>query len=866
MVKIVDYSFMMERELSMNKNESKCKTLKDGTKKWYKNNKLHRIDGPAVEWEDGDKWWCKNGKYHREDGPAVEGKNGSKEYWLNDKRHREDGPAIEWVDGTKLWYKDGMRHREDGPAVEFVNGGKEYWLNNKKVKEEDLPINKWPKCTTDDEGVKYWKNKGGELHREDGPAKEFADGSKEWWLNDKRHRIDGPAIEWTDGTKAWFINGQYHREDGPAIEHADGYKCYYLNGIQVKEEDLPINSKCMINAMGDKCWYKNGLYHRENGPAIECTNGTKAWYINGICHREDGPAVERYDGEKKWYKNGILHRVDGPAKEYSNGDKEYWLNGELVKEKDLPINKEKELIKEEWPKCELNEFGNKYWRNEKGELHRLDGPAIEFVNGDKNWYVNGKLHRDDGPALENVNGYKAWYKKDKLHRLDGPAREFANGHKEWWINGINVRKKDLSMNKNKNESKCKVLKDGTKKWYKNNKLHRLDGPAIEWADGDKYWYKEGKYHRENGPAIEWSNGTKEWYINGLHHRIDEPAIEYNDGAKQWYKNGFLHREDGPACESANGDKYYYLNGNMVEEKDLPINKEKELKEEWPKCTIDERGSKIWKNKEGEYHRDDGPAIEYIDGDKEWFINGKLHREDGPAVEFANGDKIWYKNGKLHREDGPAKEFAAGDKEWWLNGQFIEDNMGLSAEEQAEQAWKDNNYSKEATDDECQLDSGKINKTNIGDVGYMSNVMKLIKDDSKKAIYRTAGTQATKLVKNSIINVLRNSNVKENQLAAVAGFLNSEVGKAFVSFILGMGLTHAPKIKDNKHCELLAREMRVNGISGAGTFFTSSILTTLMPMLAKSSELRIENVPEATSVEEELAVVEEAVAQETAAQT
>jgi|JI10StandDraft_1071094.scaffolds.fasta_scaffold2634791_2 hypothetical protein len=28
-------------------------------------------------------------------------------------------------------------------------------------------------------------------------------------------------------------------------------------------------------------------------------------------------------------------------------------------------------------------------------------------------------------------------------------------------------------------------------WYKNNNLHREDGPAIEYADGTKYWYLEG---------------------------------------------------------------------------------------------------------------------------------------------------------------------------------------------------------------------------------------------------------------------------------------------------------------------------------------------------------------------------------------
>ena len=47
----------------------------------------------------------------------------------------------------------------------------------------------------------------------------------------------------------------------------------------------------------------------------------------------------------------------------------------------------------------------------------------------------------------------------------------------------------------------------------------------------------------------------------------------------------------------------------------------------------------------------------------------LHREDGPAVEYVDGDKVWYLNGKLHREDGPAVERWDGSKSWWLNSVY-----------------------------------------------------------------------------------------------------------------------------------------------------------------------------------------------------
>lgn len=54
--------------------------------------------------------------------------------------------------------------------------------------------------------IKHYVN--GQLHRDDGPAVESANGSKEWWQDGKRSRVDGPAVELANGTKEWWIAGQ----------------------------------------------------------------------------------------------------------------------------------------------------------------------------------------------------------------------------------------------------------------------------------------------------------------------------------------------------------------------------------------------------------------------------------------------------------------------------------------------------------------------------------------------------------------------------------------------------------------------------------------------------------------------------------
>ena len=93
------------------------------------------------------------------------------------------------------------------------------------------------KVVVDNYGDIYWYNEEGQIHCEHGPAVEWADGSKFWYLNGEVHREDGPAVEWAHGDKEWHLNGQCHRLDGPAIDLADGRKFWYLNGVPMTKKE-----------------------------------------------------------------------------------------------------------------------------------------------------------------------------------------------------------------------------------------------------------------------------------------------------------------------------------------------------------------------------------------------------------------------------------------------------------------------------------------------------------------------------------------------------------------------------------------------------------------------------------------------------
>jgi hypothetical protein len=67
------------------------------------------------------------------------------------------------------------------------------------------------------------------------------------------------------------------------------------------------------------------------------------------------------------------------------------------------------------------------------------------------------------------------------------------------------------------------------------------------------------------------------------------------------------------------------------------------------------GTEYWKDDNGSFHRDDGPAVIHPDGTQFWYQHGVRHRLDGPAIMTSRGECKWYIHG-VHINCNSNEEF------------------------------------------------------------------------------------------------------------------------------------------------------------------------------------------------------------------
>jgi hypothetical protein len=433
------------------------------------------------------------------------------------------------------------------------------------------------------------------------------DGSKQWFENGIRHREDGPAVEYKNGRKTWWLIGCEYTESGWKKEVAklNAKTAEEAKVVETKEEPVVLKVESLSELPNKftgivevscvaRCWYKNGLKHREDGPAVEWASGAKSWWLNGfLCSEEEWKAEVAKLNAKPAEETKVVETKEEPVvlkvnstsdipEDFSgcllfkNGKKEWCLDGMyyseagwklvMAKRKAKPTEGDKTsepMTVKEFPTLMLEV---------DSELEIPNG-FIGFVlppNGDRFWYETIK-YNDKGERVlltikvecldelpDNFTGIvelsdfvRRWHKKGRLHREDGPAIERADGSKSWWLNGFLCSeeewKAEVAKLNNKPAEEAKAMENKEepvvlKLNYRQEVPSNFTGIILH-RNGEKVYSKNGKPHREDGPAIIWNDGVYEaWYSNGLFHRVDGPARKWANGTEEFWLNDMFYSE------------------------------------------------------------------------------------------------------------------------------------------------------------------------------------------------------------------------------------------------------------------------------------------------------------------------------------
>ncbi len=202
----------------------------------------------------------------------------------------------------------------------------------------------------------------------------------------------------------------------------------------------------------------------------------------------------------------------------------------------------------------VTEHDNEWFRF--GRRHMVKYPAVEN-NYWKGWYVFGVKHCDGGPSDLCSTDTQIWRYYGLLHRENGPACVVNNDCVEYYHYSYRVIDGKIMYGEDEFDGNGFHGTTYAHTWFRNNKLHREDGPAYIPINGSKcddatcgectreLWFYDGKLHREGGPALI-TDSVCVWLRHGTVHRDDGPAVEYANGAAIWYRDGKSIRSQWPA--------------------------------------------------------------------------------------------------------------------------------------------------------------------------------------------------------------------------------------------------------------------------------------------------------------------------------
>lgn len=103
--------------------------------------------------------------------------------------------------------------------------------------------------------------------------------------------------------------------------------------------------------------------------------------------------------------------------------------------------------------------------------------------------------------------------------------------------------------------------------------------------------------------------------------------------------------------------------------------------------------------------------------------------------------------------------------------------------------------------------------------------------------------------------MKSNGSTKSQLNGLSSLLDTEIGRAMVSMMIGLGLNYAPSISEDARVQRLSESFRVSGMATAGNAVMSEALDKFMPIIKQAlstlpeEKVRVNDPIE--SIEEEL---------------
>lgn len=272
------------------------------------------------------------------------------------------------------------------------------------------------------------------------------------------------------------------------------------------------------------------------------------------------------------------------------------------------------------------------------------------------------------------------------------------------------------------------------------------------------------------------------------------------------------------------------------------------------------------------------GVVYAQRDKTtyWFKNGNFHRDHGPATINDAGIKSWYNHGMLHRLDGPAVESTSGEiNAYFIGGQeFTKENY-----------YKHTDVSQEAKDDfvnkkidaKCvfhidvsnmnqkelekalldvkrefsnkETKSEKIMGTENKVVDAAKSVIKSVGPVTREAAKRTMCRKLVKTTQETLVDFLTQGLTNEDAQkvrATLIKNLESERGKILVGGVTGSALPLLKNVVEERHHKYVdeaAREFQVEALAVAGEMLADFVTGPMISSLTGKMSLIFDKMAE-----------------------